>query len=69
MPRPQNGASQFDPPPNFACGQTVIGIPDRQLQRIIRNGSPATAMPSFGFPSDEAIWQLVLYLRLLANDH
>lgn len=63
-------ASQFDPTPrNFACRQTVNGIPDGQLHWIIENGSPATAMPSFGFLSDDEIWQLVHYLRSLANDH
>ncbi len=63
-------ASQFDPRPrNFACAQTVNGIPDGQLHWIIKNGSPATAMPSFGFLGDEEIWQLVIYLRSLANGH
>ncbi len=63
-------ASQFDPRPrNFACRQTVNGVPDGQLHWIIENGSPATAMPSFGFLSDEEIWQLVIYLRSLADGH
>lgn len=63
-------ASQFDPRPrNFACAQTVNGIPDGQLHWIIKNGSPATAMPSFGSLDDEEIWQLVIYLRSLANGH
>ena len=61
-------ASRFDPRPrNFACRQTVDGVPDGQLHWIIENGSPATAMPSYGFLSEEEIWQLVLYLRRLAE--
>jgi len=62
-------ASQFDPPPrNFACRETVRGIPDGQLYWIIRNGSPHTAMPGFaGKLSERQTWQLVLYLRQLAR--
>lgn len=61
-------ASQFDPRPrNFACTETVQGIPDGQLHWIIKNGSPGTAMPPFGYFSDEEIWQLVLYLRQLSG--
>ena len=63
-------ASRFDPRPrNFACRQTVNGIPDGQLYWIIENGSPATAMPSFGFLGEDEIWQLVIYIRSLADDH
>ena len=63
-------AGQFDPRPrNFACSETVNGIPDGQLYWIVRNGSPGTAMPPFDFLEDEEIWQLVHYLRSLANDH
>ncbi len=61
-------ASQFEPQPrNFACAETVNGIPDGQLYWIVRNGSPGTAMPPFDFLEDEEIWQLVLHLRALAN--
>jgi len=61
-------ASQFDPPPrNFACAETVNGIPDGQLFWIIRNGSPGTSMPAFGALTDRQVWQLVLYLRELAR--
>jgi mono/diheme cytochrome c family protein len=61
-------AAQFDPPPrNFACAQTVNGIPDGQLFWIIRNGSPGTSMPSFHALRDEQVWQLVSYLRALAR--
>ena len=62
-------AGQFDPRPrNFACAATVEGIPDGQLFWIIQNGSPGTAMPSFGYLNDEEIWQLVIYLRSF-TDH
>ena len=61
-------AGQFDPPPrNFACAQTIDGIPDGQLHWIIKNGSPGTAMPPFDYLSDDEIWQLVLYLRKLSG--
>ena len=61
-------AGQFDPPPrNFACAATVEGIPDGQLHWIIKNGSPATAMPPFDYLTDEEIWQLVIYLRSLVD--
>lgn len=61
-------AGQFDPPPrNFACSQTIDGIPDGQLHWIIKNGSPGTAMPPFDYLSDDEIWQLVLYLRKLSG--
>ena len=61
-------SGQFDPPPrNFACAATVEGIPDGQLHWIIKNGSPATAMPPFDYLTDEEIWQLVIYLRSLVD--
>lgn len=61
-------ASQFDPPPrNFACAETVNGIPDGQLYWVIRNGSPGTSMPAFDALADRQVWQLVLYLRELAR--
>lgn len=61
-------AEQFDPRPrNFACAATIDGIPDGQLHWIIQNGSPGTAMPPFGYLSDEEIWQLVIYLRYLSG--
>jgi mono/diheme cytochrome c family protein len=61
-------AAQFDPPPrNFACKETVNGIPDGQLFWIIKNGSPGTSMPDFHALRDEQIWQAVLYLRQLAK--
>jgi mono/diheme cytochrome c family protein len=61
-------AAQFDPPPrNFACKETVNGIPDGQLFWIVKNGSPGTGMPGFRALRDDQIWQVVLYLRQLAR--
>ena len=61
-------ARQFDPRPrDFACSETIDGIPDGQLHWIIKNGSPGTAMPPFDYLSDEEIRQLVLYLRKLSG--
>jgi mono/diheme cytochrome c family protein len=61
-------AEQFDPRPrNFACRETVNGIPDGQLFWIVQNGSPGTSMPGFRALREEQIWQIVLYLRALAK--
>lgn len=61
-------ADQFDPPPrNFACAQTIRGIPDGHLFWIVRYGSPGTSMPPHKRLSDEQIWQVVLHLRKLAR--
>ncbi len=61
-------ATQYNPPPrNFACKETVNGIPDGHLFWIVRYGSPGTAMPPARDLSDQQIWQLVIYLRALAQ--
>ncbi len=61
-------SDMFDPAPrNFACAQTINGIPDGQLFWIIRFGSPKTSMPPHPALSDEQVWQLVAYLRRLAD--
>lgn len=61
-------ANMFNPPPrNFTCAETVNNIEDGQLFWIIRNGSPNTSMPAFDKLEDEQIWQLVTYLRELAQ--
>jgi mono/diheme cytochrome c family protein len=61
-------ADQFDPPPrNFACAQTIRGIPDGHLFWIVRYGSPGTSMPPHKRLSDEQVWQVVLHLRKLAR--
>lgn len=50
-------------PRNFTCYYTMEDISDGQIYWIIKNGSPGTAMPSFGALDDEQVWQLVLYIR------
>jgi mono/diheme cytochrome c family protein len=61
-------SAMFDPPPrNFACAQTVNGIPDGQIFWIVRFGSPGTSMPPHPKLTDEQIWKLVAYLRQLAR--
>ena len=61
-------SAQFSPPPrNFACKETVNGIPDGQLFWIVKNGSPGTSMPDFHALRDDQIWLVVLYLRQLAK--
>ena len=61
-------AEQFVPRPrNFACAETVNGIPDGQLFWIIRFGSPGTSMPAHDELDDTQIWQLVAHLRRLAR--
>jgi mono/diheme cytochrome c family protein len=61
-------ASQFTiPPRNFSCAKTVNGIPDGQLFWIIQHGSPGTHMRSYAQLSDGEIWQLVTYIRHLAQ--
>jgi mono/diheme cytochrome c family protein len=61
-------SNQFDPPPrNFACKDTINGVPDGQLFWIIRHGSPGTSMPPNHKLTDEQTWQLVHYIRTLAR--
>ncbi|APV50011.1 hypothetical protein BWI17_10140 [Betaproteobacteria bacterium GR16-43] len=61
-------ASMFDPPPrNFRCKATMADVPDGQVFWVVRFGSPGTSMPPHKHLSDERIWQVVLYLRQLAN--
>ena len=55
------------PPRNFTCKETMENISDGQLFWIIQNGSSGTAMPAFSNLNNEQIWQLVLFLRTLAN--
>mgnify|MGYP003984951809 CR=1 FL=1 len=62
-------ASGLTPPPReFTCAKTIDGVPDGQLFWIIKNGSPGTGMPSFrGHLEDTQVWQLILYVRKLAQ--
>lgn len=61
-------AGLYEPPPrNFACSQTINGVPDGQLFWIIRYGSPGTAMPPHPGLDDDQVWALVSHLRQLAR--
>jgi mono/diheme cytochrome c family protein len=61
------GADLTPKPRNFTCTEMMKDIPDGQLFWVIQNGSPDTGMPPFQGLQDEQIWQLVLYLRSLAQ--
>jgi mono/diheme cytochrome c family protein len=54
-------------PRNFTCEKTINDVPDGQLFWIIRNGSPDTGMPAFEELEDGEIWQLIIYIRKLAQ--
>ncbi len=61
-------ANMFNPPPrNFTCAEGMNILEDGQLFWIIKYGSPGTSMPAFKKLEDEQIWQLVAYLRKLAQ--
>ncbi len=61
-------ARGFDPPPrDFTCSETINGVPEGQLFWIIKNGSPGTGMLAFKGLKDEQIWQILLYVRQLAQ--
>jgi len=54
-------------PRNFACKAMMQDIPDGQLFWVIKNGSKGTGMMGFKTLNDDQIWQLVAYIRQLAN--
>lgn len=61
-------ARGFNPPPrDFTCSETINGVPDGQLFWIIKNGSPGTGMLAYKSLKDEQIWQVLLYVRQLAQ--
>ena len=61
-------AHQFDPRPrDFACNETIKGIPDGHLFWIVRFGSPGTSMPPHKRLTDEQVWQVVHFVRTLAK--
>jgi len=53
-------------PRNFTCSPTMKSIPDGQLFWIIQNGSNS-GMPAYKNLTDAQVWQLILYIRQLAN--
>jgi len=61
-------APGLNPPPrNFTCAETMNKISDGQMFWIIKNGSHSTGMPKFTSLTDENVWQIILYLRTLAQ--
>ena len=61
-------APGLNPPPrNFTCAETMDKISDGQMFWIIKNGSSGTSMLGYKSLTDEHIWQLILYLRTLAQ--
>jgi mono/diheme cytochrome c family protein len=61
------GAGLIPPPRNFTCGEMMKEIQDGQLFWVIKNGSPGTGMMPFAGLSDEAVWELIQYIRTLAR--
>ena len=55
-------------PRNFTCKATMNDISDGQLFWVIKNGSKGTSMPSYSHLSDRKIWQLIHYIRSLAEE-
>ena len=61
-------APGLNPPPrNFSCSETMKDISDGQMFWVVKNGSPGTGMTAYKSLSDEQVWQIILYLRILAN--
>ena len=61
-------APGLNPPPrNFSCSETMKDISDGQMFWVVKNGSPSTGMTAYKSLSDEQVWQIILYLRTLAN--
>ena len=61
-------APGLNPPPrNFSCSETMKDISDGQMFWVVKNGSPATGMTAYKSLTDEQVWQIILYLRTLAN--
>lgn len=54
-------------PRNFTCEKTINDVSDGQLFWVIQNGSKDTGMPAFDELEDEEIWQLIIYIRKLAQ--
>jgi mono/diheme cytochrome c family protein len=61
------GGGLVPPPRNFTCGQMMNDLPDGQLFWIIKKGSPGTGMMAFAGLPDEQVWQLIHYIRTLAQ--
>jgi mono/diheme cytochrome c family protein len=61
------GGGLIPAPRNFTCGQTMNDISDGQLFWVIKKGSPGTGMMAFAGLPDEQVWQLIQYIRTLAQ--
>jgi hypothetical protein len=61
------GAALDPRPRNFTCGQTMQDISDGQLFWVIKKGSIGTGMMAFSGMPDNQIWQLIHYIRTLAQ--
>lgn len=61
------GAALNPHPRNFTCGETMKDISDGQMYWIIKNGSAGTGMMAFSGMPDDQVWQLIQYLRTLAQ--
>jgi len=59
------GAAQGDRGPALATGNFRHGSEDSDLFQNIRNGIPATQMPSFSALPTDDIWRIITYLRSL----
>jgi|GraSoiStandDraft_50_1057286.scaffolds.fasta_scaffold26925_2 cytochrome c oxidase cbb3-type subunit III len=56
--------------PNIATNPDIRRLPDAQIERIIRNGIPASGMPAFGSTFNAAQIAAVLdHLRVLQGGH
>ena len=61
-------APGLNPPPrNFTCIETMKKVSDGQMFWVIKHGLPGTGMPAFKSLKDDQIWQIILYLRTLAQ--
>ncbi len=61
-------APGLNPPPrNFSCSETMKDIPDGQMFWVVKNGLPGTGMNAYKNLTDGQVWQIILYLRTLAN--
>ncbi len=54
-------------PRDFSCQAMMKDIPDGQLFWVVKNGSKGTGMMAFSALQDEQVWQIVAYIRTLAN--
>ncbi len=61
------GAALNPPPRNFTCGETMRDLSDGQMFWITKHGSMGTGMLAFSGMSDNQVWQVIHYIRTLAQ--